>query len=127
MNTIIKRELILDGLGCAHCAAKIEREVRNITGVETAVVDFASSRLTIEVRNERDLQHIVKQAEQIARSIESDINIIYEETDDHEKEHGENHGAISANRMKAIRLAAGSILFGTAFAFSFTFWAEFLL
>ena len=38
----------LDGLDCANCAAKIERSVQQIKGVENAQVDFMSTKLTIQ-------------------------------------------------------------------------------
>ena len=33
METIIKREFILEGLGCANCANKIEAHCKKIDGV----------------------------------------------------------------------------------------------
>src|SRR5262245_42726996 len=35
-----RKILILVGLGCAHCAAKIEKEVKNLPGVRSASIDF---------------------------------------------------------------------------------------
>ncbi len=32
-NNIIKKEFILEGLGCANCAAKIEDKVSKINGI----------------------------------------------------------------------------------------------
>ena len=41
---------ILEGLCCANCAAKIERqESGNINGVKSAVVDFVSKKLIMEI------------------------------------------------------------------------------
>ncbi|MGB4170682.1 MAG: heavy metal-associated domain-containing protein, partial [bacterium] len=33
---------ILEGLDCAHCAAKIERELNKIEGLEPVSVNFAA-------------------------------------------------------------------------------------
>lgn len=38
----------LNGLDCAHCAAKIEREVGKIEGVEKATLSFMTTKLTVE-------------------------------------------------------------------------------
>ena len=42
-----KKILMLMGLGCANCAAKIEKEVKTIDGVVNATVDFVSKKLII--------------------------------------------------------------------------------
>jgi Cd2+/Zn2+-exporting ATPase len=43
-----KKVFILEGLGCANCASKIESEVKKLEGVKTASVDFVSKKLTMK-------------------------------------------------------------------------------
>ena len=38
----------LQGMNCAACAARIEKGVRDLTGVKEAGVNFAFGRLTVE-------------------------------------------------------------------------------
>lgn len=42
MNAIVKKELILEGLCCGNCAAKIERDINKLDGVATAYVERIS-------------------------------------------------------------------------------------
>jgi Cd2+/Zn2+-exporting ATPase len=43
-----KSVVLLEGLDCANCAAKIEAEVKKLEGVTFASVDFVSTKLTLE-------------------------------------------------------------------------------
>ena len=53
---MMKKTLLLKDLGCANCAAKIETQTKNISGVNSAAVDFVSKKLTIEIADEISLQ-----------------------------------------------------------------------
>ena len=72
-----KRDIYLLGLGCADCAQKIEKEVRQLERVQSANLDFVSQKLTIEVLNKEELSNIARQATEIAKRIEPDIEISY--------------------------------------------------
>lgn len=48
-NKTLRRVYFLQGLGCAHCAAKIEKELQGLAGVARAKVDFVTSKITLEV------------------------------------------------------------------------------
>ncbi len=44
----------LEGLDCANCAAKIERAISKIKGIDEASVDFMTTKLFIESRDIND-------------------------------------------------------------------------
>ncbi len=113
-----KKTLILYGLGCSNCAAKIEKEVGNIAGVKTASVDFVSKRLVIEFNSKRDEKRIVDEASKIARRIESGIKVA-EEDKNIKKEDEEG-----INRLEIAKLGIGALLFGVGIIFNFPFGAE---
>jgi len=115
-----KKVLVLMGLGCANCAAKIEKEVKALPGVKDASVDFVSKKLTIEVNNKRELNAIIEKASKIASQIESGIKVV-EETPE-KQDHDDNEGL---NKRKLMRLGLGAILFFIAILFKFSFWVEF--
>ncbi|MBO0456065.1 cadmium-translocating P-type ATPase [Enterococcus hulanensis] len=64
----------LDGLDCVNCAAKIERSVQQIKGVEQAQVDFMSTKLTI-VAPEKDIERISDEAKEIVNKLEPDVEV----------------------------------------------------
>lgn len=64
----------LDGLDCANCAAKIERSVQQINGVEKAQVDFMSTKLTI-VAPEKDIERISEEAKEVIHKVEPEVEV----------------------------------------------------
>ncbi|MDU5508925.1 heavy metal translocating P-type ATPase [Enterococcus gilvus] len=64
----------LDGLDCANCAAKIERSVQQIKGVEQAQVDFMSTKLSI-VAPEKDIERVSEEAKEIVNKLEPDVEV----------------------------------------------------
>ena len=46
---LVKRELVLGGLTCAHCAEVIGETVKHITGVESSNLNFVSKKLTFVI------------------------------------------------------------------------------
>jgi Cd2+/Zn2+-exporting ATPase len=67
-------KLTLDGLHCAHCAAKIEKEVCAINGVKNARVDFVNQTLTIEAIKD-ELSELAKEAEKVILKIEPHVRV----------------------------------------------------
>lgn len=43
-----KRVYILENLGCAHCASKMEERIQALEGVESATITFATKQLQQE-------------------------------------------------------------------------------
>lgn len=107
-----KKILMLMGLGCASCASKIEKQVKNIDGVMDATVDFVSKKLIIEVKHKRELPRIVEEATKIAIRIESGVKVVDIEE---QKKKGENEERKQEedgiNKVELIRLGAGFVLF----------------
>lgn len=114
-----KKVLLLMGLSCANCAAKIEKEVKKLPGVKAASVDFISKRLIIETNNKYELDSIVEKVSKIVQQIEPGISVIQEEKQEEQKENR------SYNKNKIIKLSTGAALFFIALLFNFPFWVEF--
>lgn len=68
----MKRTFRLQGLDCAHCAAKIERDVQKLPGVQNAVVSFMTTKMTIEA-DEDQLDSICEKAKEIVAKYEPDV------------------------------------------------------
>jgi len=75
MNTVVKREFILEGLCCPNCAAGIEKDINKLKWVDTASLDFVMKKLTIEISEAAFINEaeIMKQINKIARNHEPDI------------------------------------------------------
>lgn len=70
----MKRVFLLDGLCCANCAAKIERGIAKLDGVESASVSFLTTKLTIEFDEEKE-DKIIEEAMKIVKKIEPDVEV----------------------------------------------------
>ena len=70
-----KRVYILENLGCANCAAKMERAIQNIDGVTHATVSFMTQKLTLEADDAR-FDQIVKEAVKACKKVEPDCEIV---------------------------------------------------
>ena len=58
MAIVVKQVMAIGGMSCAACAGRIERSLREVPGVQTADVNFALARATIQydpVRAEPDM------------------------------------------------------------------------
>ncbi|MBV1758692.1 MAG: cadmium-translocating P-type ATPase [Dethiosulfatibacter sp.] len=73
-----KKVLILEGLSCSSCATKIEDKVKNMEGVDTAFIDFASSKFIIELSDRLSYRKIVENVTAIVSKIEPDVKVLEE-------------------------------------------------
>ncbi len=64
----------LSGLGCAHCAEKMEREIGKLEGVNSASVVFMTSKLVLDTEDDK-LELILKQAQSIISKIEKNCKL----------------------------------------------------
>ena len=81
MDTAIKKEYILEGLCCGNCAAKIEREISNLNGVNSASVDLLSQTLSMDLVgvDSTALSSLAAQADTIIKRHDSQIVMIEKE------------------------------------------------
>ncbi len=63
---------LLKGLDCAHCAAKIERAVGKLKGVESASVNFMTTKMSLNI-DEACAADIIREAEAIVKKYEPDV------------------------------------------------------
>lgn len=70
------KKLKLTEIDCANCAAKMERNINKLDGVEVATVSFLTKRLLLEVKDGYDYQEVLKQVKKEAKKIEPDCDIV---------------------------------------------------
>jgi Cd2+/Zn2+-exporting ATPase len=109
----MKKEVILDHLDCANCAAKIEQAVQGINGVSSATVDFTFRKLTFEVQSPAELDRILGTIRVKADQIEAGVQVTEIEPDQ-PSTLIQPPEVESLPRTKWIRLLAGLVLFAIA-------------
>jgi Cd2+/Zn2+-exporting ATPase len=73
MSAAVKKELILEGLHCAHCAVKIEGQISKIENVSLASINFATKTLTIKSTAAGNISAIIGKAKDIIQKLEPDV------------------------------------------------------
>ena len=71
----MKKVYRLQDLDCANCAAKMERAINKIGGVERASVNFLTQRLAVEADEER-FEEIMDEIAKVCRKVEPDCKIL---------------------------------------------------
>lgn len=120
-----KRIFILEGLGCANCASKIELEVKKLEGVKTASVDFVSKKLTMETDPNVNSEKINEDIVSIVKRIESDVKVISAEEIIKEKVKKNDDKEEFQNKKEMVRLGIGGVLFALGLALNLPNWIEF--
>ena len=103
----MKKEFVLSGLNCAHCASEIERDINCLEGVEAAV-NFAAKILSVRIDSNEDTDKVFNRIFSIIHKHEPEI-FVKERT--YKKENIEN------NQMKEIvRFIIAAALFASGLA-----------
>lgn len=135
----IQKVFMVIGLDCAHCASKIEKEIKNVEGIKNARLDFVTGKLILEFNEHHRIKEATEAAIKVAKSLESEIEIIDEDkhTDcmcghhhddekDNHKGHRHGHGQIN-NIKQFICFGISVVLFAIAMLAEMPFWIEFTL
>ena len=89
----------IKNLDCAHCAAKMERLINEMDGVDEAVISFTSKQLRLKAENADKLMPEIKKA---CRKIESEVDFEAEENSSEEEED---------EKSDIIKIAIGAVIF----------------
>ena len=97
---------ILENLGCANCAAKMERKIKELPEVEDAVITFATKQLKVASNHQEDLLPVLQE---ICASIESEVVVKPKDSKVHKEKQEENKKVIIGILAGAVLFAAGMI------------------
>jgi len=132
METIIKREFILEGLCCVNCANKIETQCKKLDGVTDASINFINKNLVIQFQSEDKILKVIDEAKKIVKRIEPDVKFIESvkhEGHSHNHSHDQVHAGEDAgnDKNRIIRFCVGAIFFLIAVILKLGYWFEFSL
>lgn len=72
----MKKKFKVENLDCAHCAAKMEEAINQISGVEQASMNFMTQKLTLEIADDADMNAILDQAQECVTKVSMVCEII---------------------------------------------------
>ena len=108
----MKRIFLLKGLDCPNCSAKIEKEVGELDGVQSSVVNLMKQTLTINV-TQTAADTIASQIETVVHSHEPDVEVseIVQESYIPEKKQEANESYNNEDKKLTVRLATGAAIY----------------
>lgn len=70
----MKRAYRLVGLDCANCAAKMEKKIKSVDGVNEVVVNFMTTKMTMDI-DDNNTEDIIKKVEQAIKKIDDNVQM----------------------------------------------------
>ena len=108
---IAQKVYILENLGCANCAAKMERKINELPEVEAASITFATKKLVVASDRQESILPVLQR---ICASIESEVIVLPQEVKVMEKK--ENQSFFAANKADILGISSGAVLFAAGIA-----------
>lgn len=71
----MKKVFKLQDLDCANCAAKMEKAIQGIQGVEHVTVNFMTQKLTLQAAD-ADFDRVFAEAQKAMHKVEPDCSIV---------------------------------------------------
>lgn len=71
----MKKTFMLEELGCANCAAKMEQAVRKIEGVEDVSINFMRQSMVFQA-SDAQFDTALKKAQKAMKKIEPDVRVL---------------------------------------------------
>ena len=108
---------ILENLGCANCAAKMERKIQSLPEVGSASITFATKQLRIEGADPANADSLKDMIQHICSSIESEVVVVDKNNfsgHDPSSDNGSNKaktGVFSGHKTDVMTLVIGAVLF----------------
>lgn len=103
-NDLKQKTYILENLGCANCAAKMERRIQELPEVTSASITFATKQLRVESPDPDSLKNEIQH---ICRSIEGEVLVVDKDTT---SERAKN-SFFSEHKTDIATLIIGAVLF----------------
>ena len=105
---------IVEKLGCAHCAGKMEEQISHLPGVEAVNLTFATKQLRVW---SEDAKALLPQIQDICTSIEPDVKAVIRENTVRAQKEAKKSKNNAEDHREYCELGAGIVLFIVGKAF----------
>ena len=102
----VLRVYILENLGCANCAAKMERMIGELPGVKMATITYATKQLAVAADHQEAL---LPEFRRICASIEEDVTVTPRDSAPVKKQ--EKTGTVQDKKADILAIAVGAVMF----------------
>ncbi len=97
LKGMARKVYILENLGCANCAAKMEAKIKNMPEVENATITFATKLLTVTALANTDWAKLGSKIQDICKQIEGEVKVVERESDKKKEESKEDKKSEKSN------------------------------
>ena len=70
----MKSKFKIQGLDCANCAARLEREIQEVDGVESVNINFMTEKMVVEY-DENNGEELIKKIIKFIKKEEPDVTL----------------------------------------------------
>lgn len=70
----MKKTIRVCNLDCANCAAKVERALNKIDGINSASVNFFMQRITLDMCDGREAE-LIERVHKVCKKVEPDMEL----------------------------------------------------
>lgn len=99
---------ILENLGCANCAAKMEKAINELPQVEAATITYATKQLRVAASHQEKL---LPEFQRICSSIEHQVTVVPREEILSEKKGKQKQSVFQEHKKEIIGIGIGAVLF----------------
>ena len=107
----IKREIVLGGLNCAHCAEVINEKVSKLDGISSSNLNFINKKLNIEIKKSFNQEQIIAEVINIINTTEPGLNIQVSEMNTKITKQEKVEPNPDVDKKDLIRLIIGTIVY----------------
>ncbi|WP_042277762.1 heavy metal translocating P-type ATPase, partial [[Clostridium] dakarense] len=105
----VKREIILGGLNCAHCAEVINEKVSKLEEIDSANLNFINKKLTVNIKKSFDEKETINKIVGIVNATEPGLDI--QINDENIKKSEVKEEKNDSNKKDIIKLAIGALVY----------------
>lgn len=73
---MVRKVYILENLGCANCAAKMEAKIKDIPEIDNATITFATKLLCVTAPADINWERLAGKMQDICRQIEGEVKVV---------------------------------------------------
>ena len=110
-SKVIKRELILGGLNCAHCAEVINEKVSKLEEIDSSNLNFINKKLTVNIRKSFDEKETINKIVGIVNATEPGLDIQIKNENGNVKKSEVKEEKNDINKKDIIKLVIGSLVY----------------
>ena len=107
----IKKEMILGGLNCAHCAEVINEKVSKLDEIKSCNLNFISKKLTLNIDEQYDEEDIINKVIKIIDDTEPGLNIQIVSSEDNKIDSEKIEVSNDIDKKDLIKLIIGAIVY----------------